>query len=327
MRDFLPVVSVTMIAYNHGKYIRQAVESVFAQKTNFDFEVIVGEDCSPPPDKSREILLELKEKYGERLVLLLHEKNLGVTGNGNSIAQRIRGKYFATLECDDYWTDTNKLQRQYDFLETHPEYSACGSDSCSVNDDGVVVSPSVLCLKKDKTFTINDYKRDGFTVHGNTLMKRNSLFPRNSDGYKRLRASSTTMGDIFTLCLLYSYGPIYVFKDVMHAHRLGRTVASSFSANQRTKLIYYSYMQMNMAKALDDYFNNTTDHSFIVVNRLAEVTMTYLFFRKEYTVTWAEVTKLYSDNPTVIRIRAIGKTFYRVMHRGLRKIKRKLMHS
>lgn len=314
-------VSVIMLAYNHGKYIRQALDSVFMQKTNFEFEVIVGEDCSPHPDQSREILLEYKKIYGDRLILVLHEKNVGASRNGTILRQMAKGKYQASLECDDYWIDENKLQRQYDFLESHPEYSACGSDNCAVDDDGNIVISKQLMLKKDRKFTIRNYQRDGFTVHGNTLLRRAEFFPVNDPKYIELRKSCTTMGDIINFSILYSSGPIYVFKDVMLAHRDGSKISSSFSASQKNKMIFYSYMQMNIAKALETYYDGTKDFSFIVVNRLAEVTITYLFFKKQINIDKAELKKLYSDNSQDIRTRAYIQTVRQLFRRCVLKVK------
>lgn len=315
-------VSVTMLAYNHGRYIRQALDSVFMQKTNFEFEVIVGEDCSPYPDQSREILLEYKEKYGDRLVLVLHDENVGPSKNAASIRPLVRGKYLTGLECDDYWVDENKLQRQYDFLESHPEYSACGSNNCAVDDAGNILIENQLLLKKDRAYTLNDYKKNGFTVHGNTLMRRENAIPI-TDKYRELRKSCTTMGDIIVFSLLYAYGPIYVFKDVMLAHRDGSKVSTSFSASQKNKMIYYSYMQMRIAKALEVYFDGKKDFSFIIVNRLAEVTITYLFFRKQVNIDKKELRKLYRDNPFGICFRAYIQTIRMFLRRSFIKLKRK----
>ena len=127
-------VSVCIITYMHEKYISQALDSVFMQKTNFDFEVIVGEDAST--DGTREILLEYKEKYGDKLVLVLHDENVGVSKNSISVQKKVRGKYIASLEGDDFWTDEYKLQKQYDILEKYPQYSGrrqfpAPSASCS----------------------------------------------------------------------------------------------------------------------------------------------------------------------------------------------------
>lgn len=117
------MVSVDMITYNHEPYIKQAIEGVLMQKTNFPFELVIGEDCST--DKTREICLKYKEKYPEKIKLLLPESNLGMTKNFISTLTAATGKYIALCEGDDYWTDPYKLQKQVDFLEANSNYSCC----------------------------------------------------------------------------------------------------------------------------------------------------------------------------------------------------------
>jgi glycosyltransferase involved in cell wall biosynthesis len=65
-----PKVSVLMLTFNHGPFIRQAVESALRQETNFPFEIVIGEDCST--DNTREVLRELDREHPGRLTLLLH---------------------------------------------------------------------------------------------------------------------------------------------------------------------------------------------------------------------------------------------------------------
>lgn len=120
MDNMQPIVSVLMITYNHEKYIAQAIDSVLMQKTNFDYEIVIGEDCST--DKTREIVLEYKAKHPDKIKLLLQEKNLGMIQNFIDTLKACTGKYIALLEGDDYWTDPYKLQKQVDFLEANPEY-------------------------------------------------------------------------------------------------------------------------------------------------------------------------------------------------------------
>ena len=140
-------VTVTIITYCHEKYIRQCLDSVFAQETSFSFEVIVAEDASP--DNTRQILLEYKEKYGDQLVLILHDQNLGPSGNSASIRPYIRGKYVAIVEGDDCWTDNRKLQKQYDILEKHPEYSAVCCDFMIIDPSGTITDEKCLNLRND----------------------------------------------------------------------------------------------------------------------------------------------------------------------------------
>ena len=119
----VPLVSILMLTYNHEKFIRQAVESVMMQKARFPYELVVGEDCST--DGTRAVLLELKDKYPDRIRLLLHEHNLGPHRNTEEVLRACRGRYIATLEGDDYWTSVTKLQEQVDVMEQHPDCAIC----------------------------------------------------------------------------------------------------------------------------------------------------------------------------------------------------------
>ena len=112
-----------MITYNHEDYISQAIDSVLTQKTNFDFQLIIGEDCSQ--DKTREIVINYQKKYPQIIRLLLANKNQGMMCNWTNLLQSARGQYLAVLEGDDYWADDHKLQKQVDFLDKHPDYSLC----------------------------------------------------------------------------------------------------------------------------------------------------------------------------------------------------------
>lgn len=116
-----PLVSVCMITYNHEAFIAEAIESVLMQQTNFPFELIIGEDISP--DRTRSICEEYQARYPDMVRLLPSEKNIGLQQNFIEVLFRVRGKYIALLDGDDFWTDPHKLQRQVDFLEKNEAYS------------------------------------------------------------------------------------------------------------------------------------------------------------------------------------------------------------
>jgi len=115
-----------MVTYNHENFISQAIEGVLMQKTKFPIELIIGEDCST--DNTRKICLEYKEKYPDRIKLLLPEKNLGAQQNFLETVNVCQGKYIALCEGDDYWTDSYKLQKQVDFLEANEDYGFVYTD-------------------------------------------------------------------------------------------------------------------------------------------------------------------------------------------------------
>ena len=115
MADTSKKVSVFMITYNHEKYIAEALDSILMQKTDFDFDIVIGEDCST--DATRRIVLEYSRKYPDKIKLLLHNVNVGFISNMMYVLEACTGKYVAMCEGDDYWTDPFKLQKQVDFLE------------------------------------------------------------------------------------------------------------------------------------------------------------------------------------------------------------------
>lgn len=128
------LLSIGILTYNQSAYLRQCLDSVLMQLADFDFEIVVGDDASS--DGTQDILREYKAKYPDKFVLLLGEKNEGISMNYMKVLSACRGKYIALCEGDDYWTDATKLQKQVDFLETHPDYGFVGTYNTLLLPDG-----------------------------------------------------------------------------------------------------------------------------------------------------------------------------------------------
>jgi len=124
-----PVVSVNMITYNHEPYIRQAIEGVMMQKTDFEFELVIGEDCST--DKTREICFEYQKQYPDKIRVLWSHENITVKHphpaglNSTRVTARCRGEFIAYCEGDDYWIDPLKLQKQVMAMRLRPGVALC----------------------------------------------------------------------------------------------------------------------------------------------------------------------------------------------------------
>jgi glycosyltransferase involved in cell wall biosynthesis len=136
-----PLVSITCITYNHEKYIAQAIESFLMQRTNFPYEIIVGEDCST--DGTRQVVQDYCRRYPDIVKLVTSECNVGARRNGIRIRNEARGKYIAICEGDDYWTDPLKLQKQVDFLEANPDYVLCYHNVNKVDSGGALQQAGV----------------------------------------------------------------------------------------------------------------------------------------------------------------------------------------
>lgn len=127
-------ISVMMVTYNHGKYIEQAIQSVLAQKVDFKYELLIGEDCST--DKTREIAEKYQAMYPDIINVIAHNKNVGALKNEADLRQRCRGEYIAVLEGDDYWIYEDKLKRQATFLDAHPQYIGIAHNVKVIGESG-----------------------------------------------------------------------------------------------------------------------------------------------------------------------------------------------
>jgi glycosyltransferase involved in cell wall biosynthesis len=133
--DNLPIqISVCMSSYQHKRYIQQAIEGVMMQRTSFPIQLVIGDDLSD--DGTREICEEMQRKYGRKINLLASERKYGQNENLARIIKSCTGKYIALCEGDDFWTDPNILQKQFEFLESHPDYVLCFHQVNSINADG-----------------------------------------------------------------------------------------------------------------------------------------------------------------------------------------------
>lgn len=130
-------VSVYCCTYNHEKYIRQTLESFVNQKTNFAVKFIVHDDAST--DSTAQIIKEFADKYPDKIFPIFQTENKysqHISIIEDYICPVIEGDYVASCEGDDFWTDDNKLQLQYDYMQAHPECTICIHDTDVINEDG-----------------------------------------------------------------------------------------------------------------------------------------------------------------------------------------------
>lgn len=131
-------VSIWCLTYNHVDYIKKAFEGFLSQKTNFDIEVLVYDDAST--DGTSDIVREYAIKYPDVFHAFISKTNLYSHPDRKKALLNLRrenltGKYLAFCEGDDYWIYDYKLQRQYDYMEMHPETSMCVHNAVRVNEE------------------------------------------------------------------------------------------------------------------------------------------------------------------------------------------------
>lgn len=135
-------VTVVCTSYNYGRYISRAIESFLNQKTSFEFDILIVDDCST--DDSVEILRSYQERFPDKIRLHLNQHNQGITKTWIEICDQVTAKYIARCDADDFWIDEYKLQKQYDLLESNPNSKWCNTDFNIVDENDVVIHEQVF---------------------------------------------------------------------------------------------------------------------------------------------------------------------------------------
>lgn len=224
-----PKLSVCCITYNHAPFLEQAIESVINQIVDFEFEVIIGDDCST--DGSQKILKRYAERYPELIKLILQPVNTGGKKNFNDVYCAATGEYVIALETDDYWTDSNKLKMQVDFLNHHPECIAVAHNCNVVNANGQDSNQEYPSIKSG-WYTYRDFMHNLMPGQTTTLMYRNILLDATFD--KSLWLNNVPgPGDLKKVFSFLAHGKIYTLPYYMSAYRHVSICGTSFSANHK----------------------------------------------------------------------------------------------
>ena len=215
-------VIVAITTYNLKEYIEKALDSVLMQKTNFPFKIIIADDAST--DGTIDILLDYKKKYEDKIEVLLAEKNMGSLSNSNRLFHRIDCEYFSFLDGDDYWVDECRLQRQVDFLDSHPEYAMCAGNTQYLCDG----KPDSMLLKEEETgkgYCFQDMLDNKMPfVHTSAILVRNTIF---KDGLPNCYfdvvgtfEECALRGEDFRRVLHLEKGPMYIMPELVSVYRI-----------------------------------------------------------------------------------------------------------
>ena len=167
-------LSVLVPTYNFANYIFDCIESIYKQKTNFEFDVILRDDGST--DNTKEILEFLKNKYSN-LIILDGSTNLGAFENIKLLYESSNSEYIAYLDGDDLFGDDDKLQIQVDFLDSNPDHVMCFTGCRYLYEDGRIHpnDSRVICSVKD-TITTKDLLEKNYVGFGRMFRKIPNIF-------------------------------------------------------------------------------------------------------------------------------------------------------
>lgn len=258
-------INICCITFNHAAYLRQTLDSFLSQKVNFDIEIVLADDFST--DGSREILLFYKEKYPDKIRLILQASNVGVRYNFLTALSACDGDYIAFCDGDDYWTNPHKLQLQIDLMERRPDVSLCFHNVWFQDGEKYALKKHVL---KDHVYEIEDLSMGNF-INTVSAVIRTSALDR-----KLIKDPSVVPCDYTLFMLVARAGSIYYFKKPMAVYRYHTTSSWSTQSDQE--------QMMKSVKVLDGLIGHFTDK----INGL-------LSWYKEQLIDYVLITQLQDE--------------------------------
>jgi glycosyltransferase involved in cell wall biosynthesis len=219
-----------MITYNHEPYIREAIESVFAQDFNGPMELVIGEDCST--DNTRAIIEDVCRDAPIHVRLLTSERNVGMHANGRRVLAECRGKYIALLEGDDEWLLPSKTAIQVSILEGSPHLSMCFG-RCEiryVTMQSERFGPTGGRLPKCKAqeFNVFDFIQFSDLIPTASVMVRASMWPKIPRWAYRMPWVDWTLWALLSL-----KGPLAMVDECLSVYNVGEGASSKFDEIER----------------------------------------------------------------------------------------------
>src|SRR5450432_689009 len=272
-----PLVSVCLITYNHEKFIRKAIDSILQQKTGYSYELIIADDFST--DSSREIILDYEKRHPSVIKLILQKKNIGAGNNFIELIRSARGKYIAYFEGDDYWIGSEKLQKQVEFLENHPEFVLVFHNVNVVTYDDKFIKKIYSDGRKNIIEFIDlvkgDYTKTCSSVFRNDIKKLSPIFE------KKIPPDDTTL-----FLLLLEGSKAYYFEDTFAAYRIHE--GGIWSSKKKDYQLQYSSKYL---KQIIEYYGHYPEVKYFYqqLNTVYMQLATEYFLQRKYS-DWLKFT-------------------------------------
>lgn len=215
-----PLLSVCIQSFNHVKFIKECLDGILMQQTNFDFEILLGEDAST--DGTREICIEYAQKNPNKIRLFLHQRENNININSSPSGRfnflynlyAAKGKYIAFCEGDDYWTDPRKLQKQVDFLESNTDFNLCFTKSNQLINGDKLELKKIPDISSDGIYTYDDLLK-----HYNFITTASVVFRKNFNNIPSW-IYQLPYGDMGLYCLVSRDAKIKCLPEISSVYRV-----------------------------------------------------------------------------------------------------------
>ena len=270
-------VSIVCIAYNHEKYIREALDSFLEQKTDFGYEIIVHDDAST--DKTPEIIQDYERRHPDIIQSVCQKENQFSKKKNfqflSPLYNLCKGKYIAFCDGDDFWIDRYKLQLQVNFLEEHPDFILTVHNALRLNcSDNTIKTMDPFIYDKEVTAEEIIMLYHGMVPTASMVMRAEVLKKRMAESQEKI-FQECGVGDWPVQLYCLARGRIYYFSRIMSVYRLFHEGAWSKAwSTDFNKRFEHSMMMTDFLKKYNQY----TDYAYnnYIINRIQRYIYTIL---------------------------------------------------
>lgn len=269
-----PKISIVCITYNHEKYIKQAIESFLKQKTNFIYEILIGDDASN--DNTTKIIKKFENDYPNIIKAIYRKKNIGFVNNLKDLLSKAQGDYISLCEGDDFFINSNKIQMQVDFLDEKPECSLCFHPvkvffENNEKEESVYPDSGI-----NFNFTLSELIRWNF-------IQTNSVVYRNQNNYAKI-PSNIIPADWYLHLYHARVGEIGYINKTMSAYRKHpKGLWWNYTKNMHKTLIKYGIGQLNTYFEINKLFEDKLKYKKINLAKIDYIFKNFIEIDKKYS--------------------------------------------
>lgn len=322
-----PLASAYIFTYNQQELVKETVNSYLAQECDFDFEIVICNDCSK--DNTLQTCLEFQRLYPEKIRVVDNEQNMGIRGNYlTNIGLYARGKYVATCAGDDWWSDKQKLQKQVGYMEAHPE--------CDL-----VHTKAAIYIDKDKKYSRRQLGLNRNTFEENVLLNGVAAlticFTKASfdEFVKEVNPIELPFSEDYPMVLWYTYKKkIHFIDEIMCVYRLLNN-SLSHSTNvevtyKRTKevlacqLLFMDMFKINSPDLLEKIYLKSyldTTRMAALIGDSGQLSQAFTFFKDHLYFLFSIMVifyKIAGRNETANSVVLLFERFLRKIHPSMK---------
>lgn len=327
-------LTIIIPSYNRGKYIKECLDSVFAQETSYSYQIIIADDCST--DSTVEIVKEYQAKYPNKITLLESNLNQKLYKNVLRAYEITKTPYFCVLDPDDLWIDINFIQNALDFLEQNKDFTIYAANAYIQEEFNINSRKPFIDTKQEKNITFQDFlKNPTFIGWTGATIFRNSIFinglPDKMINLEHPTCEKSFRGDSFRNLIALNKGKCHYCPKITSVYRQtdsgiysGGTDLDRDILNIRLYINLWNYFDKKYPELLlfaYRIYKNTEDNFILLINNETDIDKL-----KTKSAELEELNKFFEENKNLLckTMTKNKKLKYKIMLLIFKKLEKKL---